>query len=316
MKTTFISTVFNEEENILKLLDSLLLQSKLPDEIIIVDGGSTDNTVSRIKSYELRIKAKVKFKFLIKKGNRSVGRNEAIRSSAADIIVCSDAGCILDRDWIENITKPFTKKSIDVVAGYYKGSYDNIFQKCLIPYVLLMPDKVDPKNFLPATRSVAFKKTIWEKVGGFPEEFSNNEDYVFAKRLKKINANIFFDKNAIVYWLPMKNLRDSFIMFYRFAVGDGEAKIFRPKVAFIFVRYIFGILLLFYAIINKDSTIEQALIVLIILYVVWAIIKNYKYVNDIRSVIYLPLLQIISDIAVICGTVIGIYKIWGTKTTQ
>src|SRR6185436_12786482 len=102
MKITFISTVFNEQGTIKRLLDSLLNQSKHPDEIIIVDGMSTDETVNRLKNYESRIKQnKKKFKIIIKKGNRAVGRNEAIKNATSDIIVCSDSGNILERNWIE-----------------------------------------------------------------------------------------------------------------------------------------------------------------------------------------------------------------------
>ena len=162
MKISFITTIFNEELTIKKFLSSLIAQTKFPDEIIIVDGGSTDNTLLVVSQFAFPLSNK-KIKIIQKKGNRSVGRNEAIKNATGDIIVCTDAGNLLDRDWIKNITKPFLNKTIDVVAGYYKGKAKNIFQKCLIPYALVMPDKVEPDNFLPATRSIAFKKSIWKK---------------------------------------------------------------------------------------------------------------------------------------------------------
>jgi len=134
MKISLIATIFNEENSIKNFLDSILLQSKNPDEIVLVDGGSTDRTIEGIKKYESRIKKKkITFKLIVKIGNRSKGRNEAIRNAASDIIVCSDAGNILDKNWLKNISKPFEDKSVDVVAGYYKGLAKNVFQKCLIP---------------------------------------------------------------------------------------------------------------------------------------------------------------------------------------
>ena len=106
MKISFITTVFNEEKTINKFLDSLISQSKLPTEIIIVDGKSNDETIQRIKKYASKFKKKrVVFTLVIKKGNRSIGRNEAIKNATGDLIVCSDAGNILDRNWIKNITK-------------------------------------------------------------------------------------------------------------------------------------------------------------------------------------------------------------------
>ena len=52
MKVSFITTVFNEENSIQKLLDSLLKQSKKLHEVVIVDGGSSDKTIERIKNYD------------------------------------------------------------------------------------------------------------------------------------------------------------------------------------------------------------------------------------------------------------------------
>ena len=314
MKISFITTVFNEEKTINKFLDSLISQSKLPTEIIIVDGKSNDETIQRIKKYASKFKKKrVVFTLVIKKGNRSIGRNEAIKNATGDLIVCSDAGNILDRNWIKNITKPFIDKSVDVVSGYYKGKAKNIFQKCLIPYVLVMPDKLDPATFLPATRSIAFKKTIWEKIGGFDEELSHNEDYVFARKLKEKGAKIVFAKDAIVYWTPRNSFKEACIMFFRFALGDAEAGIWRTNVLLLLARYFLGLYFLFLSFLYKSVMPFIIISVGIILYLMWAIQKNYKYVRDKRALVILPLLQITADISVLTGTCMGFFKRLGDK---
>lgn len=123
MKISFITTVYNEEKSIERFLDSLMIQGKKSDEVIIVDGGSSDETVRKITEH------KIKAKVFIKKGNRSIGRNEAIRKATGDTILCSDAGNILDKDWVKNISEPFYDSNIDVVAGYYQGKAATIFQK-------------------------------------------------------------------------------------------------------------------------------------------------------------------------------------------
>lgn len=306
MKVTFVATVFNEEKTIQALLESIAAQSRMPDEVIIVDGGSTDKTIEIMQSEKRKAKNNnLKLKIITKPGNRAVGRNEGIRKATGDVIVSSDAGCVLDKDWVRKIIEPFEKGDVDpdligvdVVAGYYKGKPQNIFQKCLVPYVLVMPDRVDPNNFLPASRTMAFTKKILEKAGGFPEKYSHNEDYVFAKKLKNIGAHIVFARDAIVYWMPRKNLKEAFIMFFRFAYGDAQAWIFRPKVLLIFLRYFLGALFL----LSYFNTVY----LIVAAYAGWSIAKNYRYVNHWQAVILLPVIQITADIAVILGTIWGI----------
>ena len=55
MRVTVISTVLNEGEAIRRLLDSLLAQTRRPDEVVIVDGGSRDSTVAVIQEYAGRL---------------------------------------------------------------------------------------------------------------------------------------------------------------------------------------------------------------------------------------------------------------------
>lgn len=307
MKVSFIATVYNEELTIADLLQSLLSQSRLPDEILIADGGSSDNTLSVISNFQFRISnRRIEFKLIVKNGNRSVGRNEAIKKATGDIIACSDAGCILDKDWLRNIIGPFKTSKVDVVAGYYKGKPKSIFQECLIPYVLVMEDQVNSRKFLPASRSMAFRKSIWKKAGGFPEEFSNNEDYVFAKTLNKINANIVFEKNAIIYWMPRDDIKNAFIMFYRFAKGDAQSHVLRFKVLMLFVRYIIGLLLVACFLVSKSYLILNALYLILMAYIFWSVIKNYGYIKRWQAIFILPVLQFTSDIAVIIGTIIGL----------
>lgn len=310
MKVSFVTTVLNEEKTIKGLLGSLFKQSLIPSEIVIVDGGSSDKTLDSIKYYLSRIKDRfflknTRIKILVKKGNRAIGRNEAVRNTTGDIIACSDAGCTLERNWIEEIVEPFDEKNVNVVAGYYKGLANSIFQKCLIPYVLVMPDKLNAKNFLPASRSMAFRKSIWKKVGGFPEEFSHNEDFVFAQKLKKARTKIIFNKDAIVYWVPRKNIKEAFIMFFRFALGDVEAGIFRQRVVLLYTRYLAGICLLLVSFVTRLSLIFYFVIFGFLLYVLWSIWKNYRYVSSSNALFFLPILQFNSDFAVLLGTTFG-----------
>lgn len=241
LKTSLICTVLNEEKTITQFLESINSQSKLADEVIIIDGGSRDGTVSKINGF--KSKKKLNLKVFIKKGNRSVGRNFAIKKSSFGIILSSDAGCVLDRDWVKNIAAAFINKNIDVASGYYKPVTRNIFEKCLSTYTCVMPNRIEKENFLPSSRSVAFRKSAWKKVDGYPEDLDTCEDLVFDKRLKDLNLKFVFTKNAIVYWTQRKNIFQAFKQFFSYAVGDGYANYFRSQTPFLFLRYLFAIYL-------------------------------------------------------------------------
>lgn len=287
------------------LLHSLLKQTIIPDEIFIIDGGSTDKTIDIITAFQKKHRT-FPLKLLKKKGNRAVARNYGIRHAKNSILLLSDAGCILSPTWAEEIMKPFHSPYVVAVAGYYKGKASSVFQKSLLPYVLVMPERIKKRTFLPSTRSMAIRKKMWKSLGGFPEMYSHNEDYVFARNLEKKGKKIFFAKKAIVYWLPRKTILSAFIMFFRFAYGDAESGILRPKVALLFLRYLFFICLFFVTYKGAFSGGEKIIVLLTVFYITWAIVKNYKYVRDAKATFYLPLLQITSDIAVIFGTIFGI----------
>ncbi len=257
---------------------------KFPAEIIIVDGGSTDNTVSKCKEYK-------SIKIITGKYNRSEGRNIGVSIAKGEIIVFTDAGCVPEKNWLEELTKV----KAEVVAGYYEGLPQNVFEKCLVPYVLVMPDRIG-SGFLPSTRSMAITKKLFFSSGGFNTKLDTSEDFEFANRLKKAGTKFVFARDAVVGWYPRKNLKQAAWMFLRFAVSDIYAGIMRPKVKFLILRYYLFFFLVF---------INMWFGLLAVLYIVWSIVKNYKYVKDLRAFFWLPVLQLTADMCVIFGTVMG-----------
>lgn len=311
-KVSLIVTILNEEKTISSLLDSVLTQKTIPDELIIVDGGSDDASVHLIKKFIKTLvvkKSKLSVKIFIKKGNRSAGRNFAISKASFPWIAVTDAGCTLDSKWLQELLKTQKHQGTEVVAGYYSAKPKTAFEEAVVPYVLVMPDRVDEKNFLPATRSVIFSKDIWKKIGGFNEALSDNEDYDFARRLKSASIKIGFSKQAIVFWQPRSNLKSFYKMIFRFARGDVYAGILRPKVILIFLRYVFGISVFIWGSAELKVTGSLWIIfgiipLILMLYILWSIYKNYHYTS--RGWHLLPLLQFTSDLAVMQGSISGL----------
>lgn len=307
MKISFISTVFNESKTIEDFLISLSKQTKKPDEIIITDALSTDDTVEYITKYFKEFKKQgIICKLISKRGNRAAGRNEAIRQSSGDIIVASDAGCSLDKDWIKHITDPFQNKKITVVSGYYYPITHSFFEKCLAPYTSVMEDKIDPDNFLPSSRSIALRKSAFEKVHGYPEYVDTCEDLLFAKNLKEAGCVFMFKKDAFVFWPQRKNIWQAAKQFFSYAKGDGQAGYIREQTPFLFARYFLAVFVIAYVGITRSLPLIALFTAGVVAYFAWAIKKNYHYIHNIRALYYLPLLQITSDFSVLSGMLYGL----------
>ncbi len=297
MRISLIITTKNETKTISRLLDSIANQTRKVDELIITVAG--ENSAFPTASWDVsEIKKSgtdVKIITLHQSANRAVGRNRAIEAATYEHILITDAGCVLHPDWVAHMIKGFEKS--DVVAGYYEGEYSSVFEKCEIPYVLVMPDKINTESFLPATRSMGITKTAWEKVGTFNEHYRYAEDYEFARRLQAKHIPITVVPAAIVTWRPRKNLWAFARMIFEHAFGDAYSRTFRPKVLTIYLRYL---LLIAVGVWYWAFGIGALLV-----YFAYAIQKNYRYVNDPQALGWLPLLQVVSDFAVMWGTVLG-----------
>ncbi|MBD8512230.1 glycosyltransferase [Photobacterium sp. CAU 1568] len=226
MKFSLIFTVFNEEESISYFLESLLKQSVLPDEIVIVDGGSTDSTVKiiydklqTINTLKLIVDETCNKKH--SKGPIARGRNVAIEATTSDVILVTDAGCELESDWCKSMMNSF-KQGADIVAGIYSARVKNQFQSYLAD--VFCPDFKqfdNPKSFLPSSRSLGFKKELWRKVGGYPENSYTAEDTKFILNLYEETERVVIEHNALVYWDLPKDPQELFKKVEAYGEGDG-----------------------------------------------------------------------------------------------
>ncbi len=309
MEVSVCVTVLNEEGSIKGLLESLLRQTKKPDEIVVVDGGSTDKTVEVLKRYRRRVK-------IVEAPGTSIaqGRNLAIKKAKHDIIAQVDAGCVAMRDWLEKIIKPFKNKKIDIVAGFYDMVGESGFQKAVAPFLGIPPNRFDKDKFMPSARSMAFRKKVWEEVGGYSEKLERaGEDTLFVYQALKKGFKIARVKSARVEWEIPKNFFEVIKKFYVYAKGDAQAGIWwdpqkrlashNIKILSVYARYLvgFGFLFCFF----KNPALPAILIVLVLLYSFWSVWKMRDVVKDWKARLWLPIIQISSDWAVMIGFLVG-----------
>jgi len=224
-KVSIISTVMNEERNIKKFLNSVIKQTKKPDEIVIVDGGSKDKTYKILKEYSKKypwIKA-----YQLIGANISQGRNYAINKSNGEIIFTSDCSTIFEKDWIKKILKGFDERT-DIVFGKYFVKPKTLIEKFLISR-LPNWDKINPDKFLPSNRHVAFRRIVWKKVGGFPEHIRRADDNWFHEKAHSLGFKYKFIKDAAVEWLLDRNLKNTLRLAFLDSKTEGFTLIFLKR---------------------------------------------------------------------------------------
>lgn len=238
MKVSIIATVKNEGEGLRPLLDSIIDQTLQPDEVVICDGGSTDHTLEVLDEYHQWLPLKV----IVEPGsNISQGRNRAIEAATGDIIAGTDAGVVLSPNWLEELVAPFADESVQVVSGWFEADPYTDFEVAMGSTVLPTTDDVDPKTFLPSSRSVAYRKSAWAAVGGYPEWLEHSEDLVFDLALRECYGTFHFAPDAVAYFRPRSSLRSFYRQYYAYARGDGKANLWIKRHAIRYAVYLVGL---------------------------------------------------------------------------
>lgn len=311
-KVSVVVTTLNEEKTIGSLLDSLLIQSKKPDEIILIDSESSDDTAAIVKHYQKKNK---RIKLHIEKMSRAEARNLGVELSRNDLIAMTDAGCVAEKEWLKNLIAPFNNSEIDVAAGFYKMTGNTRLQKAMSAFLGILPHEFSA-DFLPSTRSVAFTKKIWERVGGFPENLDGAaEDTVFNQKLLTENAKFTRVKKAIVRWGMPKDLSGFFSKIRNYAEGDVRSKIWinkqdylmshNVKALSVVLRYFMFIVIFILGILNGALPFFY---LFIFIYFFWAYRKVFIAFGDFGTSLWGPVVQVVSDFAIMSGFFSGIWK--------
>ena len=253
-----IVTVLNERASIGRLLDSLAAQTWPPGQVVVCDGGSTDGTVGAIREAVDRHGSLLgDVDVIVQKGaNISQGRNAAIEHARGPLIAAVDAGVRLDERWLERITAPWrdgagqTGETALAAAGFFVPDARTVFEVAMAATVLPSLEDVDPKTFLPSSRSVAFLKSTWEAADRYPEWLDYCEDLIFDFRVNSLagdgSSGFAWAPDAIVYFRPRSSLRSFWKQYYHYARGDGKADLWRKRHALRYGIYLAALPLLLF----------------------------------------------------------------------
>lgn len=232
-------TVLNEERSLPGFLRSVDEQTLPPDEVVIVDGGSTDGTLGLLAEWEGRTLTKVKV-VGVPGANISAGRNEAIRLAQNDLIAVTDAGTVLDPLWLEELVRARAHEETDVVSGFFEPAWSSWNERVFATLLMPVLDEIDPERFLPSSRSLLVSRGAWQRAGGYPEWLDYCEDLVFDLALRWSGASFTFQPAAIAKWSARGTWRAYAKQYYRYARGDGKAGLWPRRHAMRYAAYAVG----------------------------------------------------------------------------
>lgn len=236
-KVTLIATLLNEGETLEAWWESIRAQTRLPDEVVVVDGGSSDGTAEKLRSLAARSPFPVRVEILAG-CNIAQGRNHAIALASHRIIAVTDGGCILSPSWLENLMRPMREDpGILLVAGFYQPLCESWFQELSACATLPLPWEIRPGRFMPSSRSLAFDRGVWEKVRGYPEWLDIGEDMYFNHAWKREGVPHALAKDALVYWRMRENLPSLLKQYFLYARGDGRSGMYPQRHLLRFATY-------------------------------------------------------------------------------
>ena len=223
VRISLVIPVKDEAATIARLLDSISRQRRLPDEVVFVNAGSTDETanlIQRHKDDRLRLKM-----ITVKAAYPGTARNLGVEAAEGGTIAFTDAGIELDDDWLGELSRVVEEDaSVDVVYGSYSPRADTFFKECFsIAFVEPARRLGLEKGRTHFIASSLLKKSVWQDVGGFPD-FRAAEDRIFMQRIAQEGRyRIRHNPKARVIWdipgTPMK----AFMRFFNYSYHDLRA---------------------------------------------------------------------------------------------
>ena len=302
-KISVIIPVKNEEKKIERCLEAVYNQTLKPFEVIVVDGHSTDKTVENARQFPVKI---------IYEDYGTVGgaRHVGVENAGGVYEAFTDADCIPERDWLENLVKEFDDGIVGVGGGTRnigRGLWEKTIALALDTFLgsaNSVQDRVlKEKRFVKSISGCnsMYRKEDLKNIGGFNVALSINEETELNRRLTKV-GKLLYTQNAIVLHNQNRNLRDFAKRNYLFGYGRGKNRLWDLHV----IPPIIGLITLVLLFVSL-----KAFLFMIFLYAVVLLCFNFKIFIKVRKALYLvsiPIVFVIEHLSYTVGFWRGVMK--------
>lgn len=181
---SIITATYNSAETINDTIKSVLCQTNKDFEYIIVDGGSTDETIDIVKSYESEFSGRLKWVSEKDKGIYDA-MNKGIKMASGDIIgILNSDDYYTSDDILQTIADAFKCQNVDAIYGDIHFIKDGVPDKCVRYYSSRLFSPFWLRfGFMPAHSSFYCKREVFDKSGLYRLDYKIGSDYEMMVRL-------------------------------------------------------------------------------------------------------------------------------------
>jgi glycosyltransferase involved in cell wall biosynthesis len=173
MRISVVIPALNEEEALPDLLEALVKQTRPPDEIIVVDAGSTDGTVGVVQEWGRKDRS---IRYLKgRRGGCGIGRNIGIQATECEWIVILDCGMVPVPAWLASLMETQQRTQAPAVFGTCVYEPGTLFQKALCATAW-------GERPVPVVPCSLFHRSVFHTVGLFRQDLPAVEDREWTRR--------------------------------------------------------------------------------------------------------------------------------------
>ena len=198
MKISAYIPCYNAAEYIEHTIQALLNQTRPPDELLIIDDGSTDRTVEVTSRYPVRV--------IRHESNRGLaaGRNTAFANARHELVAAVDADVVVEPQWLESLAEAFSDDAVAGSGGRLLEHYRDSPADCWRAMEMsqdLGEERIEIVSPMPKRLGgfgTILRKDAVERVGGYDLRFRTNfEDVDLGTRLLRAGYKLVFDPRAV-----------------------------------------------------------------------------------------------------------------------
>ncbi len=321
----FISALlvtYNESRYIERSLKSLIFQNYPHDlfEIIIIDGGSTDDTLSLAKALiqilsEKNVKIpKIAF-FNNPKKILAAGWNIGIKNAIGDYVIRLDAHAEAPPNFLRlSVETILNTKTVCVGGKLITKTIDE--KGKMITYVLSSPFGVGNSLFRVSAKAGyadtavygLYTKDIFEKVGYFDESLLRNQDIELHSRIREYGGKFYFNPDIATFYYSRDTIKKMLSQAY--LNGLWNMIILKKKMTKLSIRYFVPLLFFLFLVLSTFggfffNQIWLLEILVIVVYFTLALVASLNKTKKITQVVLLPLLFFIFHMTYGVGSLYG-----------